>query len=150
MMIVKEVTRTRKYKAGYEIRDEVWEGPNGPLEMKRMAYTPTGDFIGDSRVAHRLCAARGIAPEKRAPEHSVCSIGFSEKEQKWYGWSHRALYGFGIGHVVNEGDCAAGSGWTDEYLSDHPEEDVSVPVGFTAQTLDDCRRVAVAFADSVS
>jgi hypothetical protein len=39
------------------------------------------------------------------PENSA-SIGFSEAEQKWYGWSHRAIYGFGIGAEVKQGDCA--------------------------------------------
>ena len=33
-------------------------------------------------------------------------IGFSPTEQKWYGWSHRAIYGFGIGSKVSRGDCA--------------------------------------------
>lgn len=47
----------------------------------------------------------GIVPEKIKPEYSVCSIGFSEKEQKWYGWSHRAIYGFGVGSQVKKGDC---------------------------------------------
>ena len=35
-----------------------------------------------------------IAPEKAEPGHSVCSIGKSAKDGKWYGWSHRAYYGF--------------------------------------------------------
>ena len=33
-------------------------------------------------------------------------IGFSYDKQKWYGWSHRAIYGFGIGSEVKKGDCA--------------------------------------------
>lgn len=33
------------------------------------------------------------------------NIGFNPKEQKWYGWSHRALYGFGIGSECEKGDC---------------------------------------------
>ena len=32
--------------------------------------------------------------------------GFSPTEQKWYGWSHRAIYGFGVGSKVSSGDCA--------------------------------------------
>jgi len=38
-----------------------------------------------------------ISPEKSAPDHSVCSIGKSAKDGKWYGWSHRAVHGFGVG-----------------------------------------------------
>jgi len=32
------------------------------------------------------------------------SIGFNEKEQKWYGWSHRAVASFGIGDKIFEED----------------------------------------------
>ena len=32
-------------------------------------------------------------------------VGFSPKDGKWYGWSHRAMYGFGIGSTCKKGDC---------------------------------------------
>lgn len=32
-------------------------------------------------------------------------VGFSPKENKWYGWSHRAIYGFEIGSECKKGDC---------------------------------------------
>ena len=32
-------------------------------------------------------------------------VGFSPKENKWYGWSHRAIYGFTIGSTCKKGDC---------------------------------------------
>jgi len=32
--------------------------------------------------------------------------GFNISEQKWYGWSHRAKYGFGVGSTVKKGDVA--------------------------------------------
>ena len=31
------------------------------------------------------------------------NIGFSEKEQKWHGWSHRAAFAFGIGSECTQG-----------------------------------------------
>lgn len=38
---------------------------------------------------------------------SKCScIGFDKKAQKWYGFSHRAKYGFGVGSKVSKGDLA--------------------------------------------
>lgn len=103
---VTEVMSERHYKAGYVIKEEIWELPKGndPTRMKQ-AYTPSGDYIGDTKWAYRLCKLRGIKPEKRTPDSNVCSIGFCEKEQKWYGWSHRAIYGFGIGGEVKPGDC---------------------------------------------
>lgn len=43
-------------------------------------------------------------------EHEVTKelthgVGFSEKEQKWYGWSHRTGYGFRVGSTCERGDC---------------------------------------------
>ena len=35
---------------------------------------------------------------------SAC-IGFNPKEQKWFGWSHRAIFGFGIGSECKKGMC---------------------------------------------
>ena len=149
-MEILEVIKVRKYKAGYEVREQlVGHDGNPPLVMKS-AYTPSGDYIGNSRTAHRLCILRGIKPEKAEPSHDVCSIGFSEKEQKWYGWSHRAIFGFAVGSVAEEGDCCTSSGWTPEYIAEHPEADKSVPVGFKAMMLEDAKRMAIAFAESVS
>lgn len=45
-------------------------------------------------------------------------LGFSEAEQKWYGWA-RGIYGFGIGSKVKKGDCAyTGKEWTAKSLED--------------------------------
>lgn len=32
-------------------------------------------------------------------------VGFSPTKNKWYGWSHRAIYGFTIGSTCKKGDC---------------------------------------------
>lgn len=162
------ILSTRRYKAGYEVREELHktdfhaellsgEADEDTDELLKLinteqvvivksSYTPTGDYIGSKRNAHFLCSKRGIKPEKVDPSKNVCSIGFCEKEQKWYGWSHRAIFGFGIGSIVKEGNS---SGWIAEYLIDHPEADLSLPVGFTAKTMGDARRMAIAFAESV-
>ena len=126
------------------------EGASGQTVTMEVAYTPSGKYIGTPTIAALLCNKRGIAPETTTPEEKVCSIGFSARDQKWYGWSHRAIYGFIIGDVAAEGDCVCSSGWTDEYLAEHPEDDLSLPVGFEAKTLDDAKRIATAFAESVS
>jgi len=133
-----EIISTRCYKAGYQVQLErvtSLEDPDHPVLMKSAYTIPEGHYIGDSKMAHRLIVRRGIKPELVSPDHNVCSIGFCEREQKWYGWSHRAISGFGIGfEVTAESDLL------------HPE----FPVGFKAETLDDARRLAVAFAESVS
>lgn len=109
-----------------------------------------GGYVGTPEDAYRYYQ-RGIRLIQKAHlEDKVCSIGFNPKEDKWYGWSHRAMYGFKIGDTVKGGDCCASSGWTEEYLKEHPEEDKSLPIGFEAKTKIDTKRMAIAFADSVS
>ncbi len=70
-----------------------------------------------------------IKPEE--PEvGKVPIIGFSEKEQKWYGWSHRAIYGFGIGSTCKKGDC--------HYTADNPEEMIDDYANFFADISEEC------------
>ena len=114
-----------------------------------------GHYVGNVRSA-KFYASQGIEPETPAtPEqlaenpNMTCCIGKSAKDGKWYGWSHRAIHGFAVGDEVKEGDCCAMSGWTEEYLAEHPEEDTSLPVGFVAKTEGDCQKMAVAFAEAV-
>lgn len=150
----RKVIKVRHYKAGYELRYEVLDYglTEQDIEKKitmRSAYTPDGAYIGDSKWAYLLCKKKRIKPELADPEDNVCSIGFCLDTEKWYGWSHRAIHGFKIGDEVKKGSLCSMSGWTDEYLKEHPEEDISLPVGFVAKTLDDCRRMAVAFAEAV-
>lgn len=146
-----EVLSVRRYKAGYEIRTErVTVNESRESVVMKTAYTPGGDYIGNSKWAHRLIVKRGIVPEL-IPGNHVCSIGYSERLGKWFGWSHRALCGFAIGDCVTSEDHLCNmSGWTDEYLAEHPEEDTSLPVGFEAKTLADCKRMATAMAHAVS
>jgi len=108
MIIVKEVLSERRYKAGYVVKEKVHKGADfgGEDFTYKTAYNFNGDYIGSSKDAYRLCVKRGIKPELSSPTHNVCSIGFSEGEQKWYGWSHRAIYGFGVGSSVVKGDIA--------------------------------------------
>ena len=143
---MKQTLSQRKFKAGYVLKKEK-DLDYGDFVITS-AYTLNDEYIGDSKTAHFLIVKKGIKPEL-VPEHKVCSIGFCEKEQKWYGWSHRAICGFGLGAVVKKGDCTNTSGWTEDYLADHPEADVSLPVGFKAKTFADAKRMAIAFAESV-
>ena len=133
-----KVLKTRKYRAGYEVRTELVNvGGDKPIEM-RSAYTPNGDYIGSPKIARYLVVKRGIKPEKAHPSDNVCSIGFCEKEQKWYGWSHRAIFGFGIGDTLFE----------EEYGDDHTlfSEHGTVQI----ETLEQARQAAINFAEYVS
>jgi hypothetical protein len=63
-----------------------------------------GSYIGLPEYAQTL-EDMGIAPQA-VSGNNVASIGFCEAENKWYGWSHRAMCGFGVGSKVSRGDCA--------------------------------------------
>lgn len=43
--------------------------------------------------------------DREITEELTHGVGFSPKENKWYGWSHRAIYGFEIGSTCKKGDC---------------------------------------------
>ena len=109
MRVIKE--RHMK-KWGYIIQDVEYDSnecglPDGETMVLKRAITPAGDYIGDTKMAAMICKRMGISPEIIPnSDHTVCSIGFCEAEQKWYGWSHRAICGFGIGSHVKPGDCA--------------------------------------------
>lgn len=81
----------------YVKRVEEWlappTAPNGAPTRIESAYALDGSFIGDWAMAAFL-ANKGIVPQRRDPSLSVASIGFCPREGKWYGWSHRAMYGF--------------------------------------------------------
>jgi hypothetical protein len=135
---VKKVLNTRTYDVGYEVRTEEWQFGNSSEDVTtvKSAYTtPKGEYIGDPKLAYWLIVKRGIMPEKASSTDNVCTIGFCEKDQKWFGWSHRALYGFGVGHKVKKGSTLVGDGYK---------------VGDTVETLDEARDMAIAFAKSVS
>lgn len=126
-------------KYGYKIVREYSEClPNG----MDVAYTMDNLYIGNPDTAKFLCEKRGIKPEKAREDCNVCSIGKCvylpkdhEDSGKWFGWSHRAIYGFkvGDGYKVKKGDCLEG------YF----------PIGYEAETEEDCKKMAKAFAESV-
>lgn len=116
----------------YVVRKELQDIGFGdePIEITA-AYSKSGGYIGDPDDAKFLVGEKGIIPETYG-DLTVCCIGFCEKEQKWYGWSHRAISGFGVG--------------------DTPKE--SFPWGSTKgkeiKTLEEAKEAAIAFAESVS
>lgn len=43
-------------------------------------------------------------------------VGFSPKDNKWYGWSHRAIYGFTIGSECKKGNCHFSPANKDDFI----------------------------------
>ena len=62
------------------------------------AFSPEGLYIGEPDFASRLVRQYGILTFfGRRQDSTVATIGFSPLQKKWYGWSHRAIFGFGLG-----------------------------------------------------
>ena len=122
-------------------------------ELPELTYYTSmvdGGYVGADGWYERLVIDKKlILIQKSIKNHNAASIGYSPEENKWYGWSHRAIHGFTIGDIVKEGDLTNSSGLVEEYRIQHPEEDHSLPVGFKALTLNDAKRMAIAFACAV-
>jgi hypothetical protein len=112
-MIQGWTTQTLKVTPAYDLL-LVWDEEQDPrptgirsilMKMRgrehgmRAAYTKKGEYIGMERDAEWL-TSRGIAPEYIDEDSSVCMVGWCDKEQKWYGWCHRAIAGFTIGDML--------------------------------------------------
>jgi len=135
---VKKILEEKKFDL-YVLRKEIVEGlgPGEEIEWE-MAYTHDGDYIGDKKIAKFLCDKLGIKPELRSPSDSVCSIGYSEKDGKWYGWSHRAIVGFQKGDRIFEEEY----GDENTPFLKHGRKPI--------RTLEDAKQSAINFAESVS
>jgi hypothetical protein len=146
--IMKVVIGQRKYKAGYIVKDEAWklsdDDVTPPCPIKA-AYNLRGEYIGDPKTARYLVVQRGIKPIKSDKHHCVCSIGYCKKQRKWYGWSHRAMCGFGIGDKLFE-----------ENYREHAPEKYRDSIPFikhgtvVIRTLRQAKQTAINFAGSVS
>jgi hypothetical protein len=51
-------------------------------------------------------------------EELTHGVGFSPKDNKWYGWSHRAIFGFEIGSTCRKGQCHYMARDKDDFLED--------------------------------
>jgi len=68
--------------------------------------------------------------DREITEELTHGVGFSPKDNKWYGWSHRAMYGFTIGSECKKGDC--------HYTADNPEEMINDHANFFADISQEC------------
>lgn len=84
---------------------EVLEKISGIKEPVRWYYTNTGYYIGTKSDVNALYTTLKLTQvQGNSIGRSAC-IGFQESSQKWFGWSHRARYGFGIGSKITKECC---------------------------------------------
>lgn len=68
------------------------------------------------------------------------SLGFSEDEQAWYGWTHRGFGKFDIGYEIKEDSCM------NNINPDYPR----IKYPFKCETLEDCKNCALKFAHELN
>ena len=106
------------------------------LNMK-WAENALGNYVGDWNTGSHL-NSQDIKAELSSNTHTVCSIGYCAKENKWAGWSHRALCKFGLGDRVFEEDYGNDS----TLYTQHGSQVIT--------NMDQAKQAAINFADYVS
>jgi len=91
-----------------------------------------------------------IKGEKRSPDHNVNSIGKSEADGKWYGWSHRAVYGFKAGDKITGDNGGKKVEYPKLTNGELDFDNGKYEPDFTIKNDAHAKEVASTFADSVS
>jgi len=96
--------------------------------LDKVAYVFTDDEFGeiykskfdDSYITHvgMEDQAKFLA-KLEITEQLTHGVGFSPKDNKWYGWSHRAIFGFEIGSESKKGHCHYVAATPEELINDH-------------------------------
>ena len=91
-----------------------------------------------------------IKGEKRQSGHDNDSIGKSEADGKWYGWSHRAVYGFKAGDKITGDSGGKKVEYTKLSNGENDWDNGKYEADFTIKNDAHAKEVATTFADSVS
>lgn len=96
------------------------DGDNGTVWVTnddRQDYITRVGMENDSLV--KAIASRDLTQvQSTYRKGGPVNIGFNAAENKWYGWSHRAIGGFTIGSEVKKGDLAYCAANKDDFLED--------------------------------
>ena len=112
--------------------------------LNEVAYKDTIDLVCDGKIADVYISkfddsyithvgmenqVKYLA-EREITEQLTHGVGFSPKDKKWYGWSHRAIYGFNVGSECKKGMC--------HYTASTPEELIDDRAEFYADISEEC------------
>ena len=123
------------------VEDIVQIGSESGDTMKTTSImNKAGEYAGPAEDVRKFFDEHAIAPEMRTEDANVCTVGWSEKERKYYGWSHRAAFGFAIGDKI----------YDPGFSSPHAMIPANERGAETIQTKEDARRSASNYAEDVS
>ena len=114
---------------------EIWTDHNeyvGLADLGKRAYNV--NFIYKHRLTNLMSINRAKGQPLSETGCNTVSIGFSEKEQKWYGWTHRGYGAFGIGYEIVK-----------DSIMDTKDAKYQYP--FKVETLDQAKELAIHIAE---
>lgn len=83
---------------------EIWTDHNEYVSLADLGKKAFNvNFIYKHRLTNLMSINRAMGKPLSKTGCNTVSIGFSEKEQKWYGWTHRGYGAFGIGYEIVKG-----------------------------------------------
>lgn len=90
----------------YLRREKGFDGKHKNPVVMVNAFTSNGKYIGHDRMARRMCGMHGVLPYIECPG-TMCRLGKSTKDGKWYGWNRHFYHGFGVGDVIKKNSIVA-------------------------------------------
>lgn len=120
----KRITRKRLYSFIEDVANiNEWE--HSPGETSKVYESKLdGSYISHvgMKKEFKFFLKRGITEQLQSvPGGRTTCLGFNPEEQKWYGWSHRAVFGFGIGSVTKRGNCGFFPSNKEEFMESYKD-----------------------------
>ena len=114
---------------------EIWTDHNEYVGLADLGKREDSvNFIYKHRLTNLMSINRAMGKPLSETGCNAVSIGFSEKEQKWYGWTHRGYGAFGIGYEVKQGSIM-------------DTKDAKYQYPFKVETLEQAKELAIYIAD---
>lgn len=114
---------------------EIWTDHNEYVGLADLGKREsTVNFIYKHRLTNLMYINRAKGLPLSEYGCNAVSIGFSEKEQKWYGWTHRGYGAFGIGYEIKQGS-----------IMDSVDAKYQYP--FKVETLEQAKELAIHIAE---
>ena len=118
-------------------------GMNATEYLKNVAYIKDGEYrskFDDSYII--LVGMEGnvqFLADREITKELTHGVGYSPKDGKWYGWSHRAIYGFKVGSTCKKGDCHYVPATPEELIDAHAEFFADLGDEYKAQKIAECK-----------
>ena len=116
---------------------EIWTSHNEYVGLADLGKREsTVNFIYKHRLTNLMSINRAIGKPLSETGCNAVSIGFNEKEQKWYGWTHRGYGAFGIGYEIVLGSIM-------------DTKDAKYQYPFKVKTLEQAKELAIHIAEQL-